>query len=1797
LPAHSYVPRTLVELLRWRAAEQPNRVAYNFLADGETEEIQLSYGELDQRARAIGAWLQSKGATGERVLVLYPPGLEYIGAFFGCLYAGAVAVPAYPPRLNRNILRLQSIIEDARATAALSDLQNLYTVASLFAQNGRRVQCLDTDTISNEGAAEWKEPNAEADTLAFIQYTSGSTGVPRGVVLTHRNLLSNSEFLAHAFDYNSNSHCVTWLPVYHDMGLIGGILQPLYGGYPCTMFTPTALLQRPIRWLRAISNYKATISGGPNFAYDLCVRKITAEQRESLDLSSWRVAFNGSEPVRLETMERFSAAFESCGFRRESFFPCYGLAEATLIVSGGPAARPLRVKTVRARALEKHNVVETTSEEENVRTLVGSGQAFADEEVLIVNHSTLTECQPGHVGEIWVAGESVAKGYWNREEETEQTFHARLAGANEGSFLRTGDLGFLDNGELFVTGRLKDLIIIRGVNHYPQDIEQTVEECHEALRPGCGAAVSVVVAGEERLVIIHEVDHRRHADKDELVAAIRQAVVEQHGAEIYSVVLIRQQSIPKTSSGKIQRHACREAFLGGSLKEALESRETPPAKSEMRALLAAPVVRSPEEIEAWLAIHLASALRVNVDRIDPQQSINQSGLDSLKIIEFMHSIENGLKVNLPLTSILQNPTLAQLATEIYYRLHASSTDAVEARMLQSIREVAKLNPLSHGQQALWFLHQVTTASTPYNINIAGRIKDHLNVPALRNAFQKLADRHPSLRTTFLSINGEPVQQVHEDLVPGFEEIDAAGWSVESLNEHLAEECNRRFDLENGPLLRVTLFALSKREYIVLLAVHHIVSDLWSLALLTNELSILYDAEKKGATATLLPLTLQYTDYVRWQTRMLESPEGTRLRKYWQKQLAGNLPLLNLPLDRPRPPAQTYNGSSHTFRLPQKLAQQLKALGEATGSSLYTTLLAAYLVLLYRYTGQRELLVGSPTTGRVRAQLAGIVGYFVNPVVIRADCSDEQTFQEFQHQVRQTVVAALGHQDYPFNLLVERLQQLRDPSRSPVFQAMFVFQTIPQFNQDGLAMFALGESEGGIDLSGLTLESIPLNKKASQFDVTLSMAETSHGLLGALEYNTDLFELQTIVRLAHHFSMLLESIVSNPQQLLSELQILSAEERRQLLDEWNSTRREYPQQQCLHELFEAQVARTPDSEALLFGEERLCYAELNNRANQLAHYLRALGVGPEVRVGILVDRSVDMLICLLGILKTGGAYVPLDPVYPADRLSFMLEDSAAEILLTQERFARQWPAGWTEHQLLEQAMQIVCLDNVLGKIALESIENPQTTVSAGNLAYVIYTSGSTGLPKGVAIEHQSSVTLMHWAKESFSPQQLSGVLASTSICFDLSIFELFVPLSWGGRVILAENALYLPELSAGSEVTLVNTVPSAMAELVRLGGVPSSVSTVNLAGEALKRTQVQQLYALENIKEVYNLYGPSEDTTYSTYALIDEDCLDTPIIGRPLANTQVYLLSPGLNPVPVGVAGELFISGSGLTRGYLNRPDLTALSFLPNPFSHAPGQRLYRSGDLARYRPDSSLEFLGRLDHQVKIRGFRIELGEVESVLAQHPLVQASIVVAYPPAGSHSALGTEQRLIAYVVASGGMIESGDLREHIRLKLPEYMIPTQFVQLEELPLTPNGKVDRRALPVPEAPGALAKGVEYVGARTPVEELVSGVWAEVLKVDRVSVVANFFELGGHSLLATQVVSRLREVLEVEVPIHLMFEQPTIARISVAIENIKTIGVKLQTTAIVPITRKASRVKLLHLTADANKFRQNKAKSSQPV
>ncbi len=1728
-------PRTLVELLRRRALRQPRQTAYTFLVDGENETVSINYGELDRQARAIAARLENYGVRGERVLLLYPPGLEYIAAFLGCLYAGAVAVPAYPPRANRTLPRLQAIAADARARLALTTAPVFSRLAPLLAQSVELsgVHWLNTDDALKESGAQWHEPDIDGDTLAFLQYTSGSTAEPKGVMVCHRHILHNEMMIRRAFKQTARSVIVSWLPLYHDMGLIGGVLQPLFTGARCVLMSPVAFLQKPLRWLQAISRYGATTSGAPNFAYEMCVNKSSTANLERLDLSSWRVAFNGSEPVRAETLNRFTEAFAPYGFSREAFFPCYGLAEATLFVAGRHETETPVSKTFEPAALANHRVVEQAADKS--RALVGCGTTFLRQRALIVNPENSVPCAPDEVGEIWVAGESVADGYWNKPDETERIFRAHLAGTGEGQFLRTGDFGFIRDGELFVTGRLKELVIIRGRNLYPQDIEATVQQCHTALTLHGGAAFAVEVAGEERLVIVQEVQERREADWNALIEMIREAVAEEHEVHAHSIILIKHGSIPKTSSGKIQRNAARATFLETSLKVVAEWRGRATPETETTAPPPIPAGRSPAAIEAWLSSQLAATLKIDLSEIDIHQPVTRYGLDSLVAVELMHAIESGLGVTVPVTSFLRSLSIAELAAQICAE---SESDSRTSKIIPATSEVAfDEHPASRGQRALWFLQQMTPASAAYNIAGAARVVSEIDPQALPRAFQSLVERHPSLRTTFTAIDGVPARRIHEHTEVCFQQEDAAAWDEARLHERLSEEVHRPFNLEAGPLLRVNLFRQGGAGDVLLLVAHHIILDFWSLAVLMQELGKLYHGELTGVPVSLSPLPLQYTDYVRWQEELLASAEGERLRAYWMQQLAGELPVLNLPTDRPRPPVQTYRGSSRGFNVSADLTHGLKALSQSNGATLYMTLLATFQTLLYRYTEQPDIALGSPVSGRDRGMLAGLVGYFVNLVVVRSRVTGDPTFNEFLAHVRQTTLAAFDHHDYPFALLVEHLQPERDPSRSPLFQVMFVLQQANALGDKGMASFALRESGAGIELSDLMLESIALPQRVSQFDLTLMMAEADGGLAASLEYNTDLFDAATIERMIGHFKTLLQSVAASPEQRLSELPLLTPAEQEQVLVQWNDTARDYPRDRCIHELFEEQSARTPDALALVFGEERLTYEELNVRANRLAHWLRELGVGPDVLVGVVLARSVEMVVGLLGILKAGGAYVPADPSYPRERLAFMLEDAQSRVLLSQSSLVENLP---------ERAAVIVRIDSDRAEIGTRSAENPPRLARPENLAYVIYTSGSTGRPKGVAIEHHSTVTLLDWAREVYTPHHLTGVLASTSVCFDLSVFELFVTLACGGTVILAENALQLPSLSAAGEVTLVNTVPSAMAELVRAQGVPASVTTVNLAGEALPNALVQQIYGQTNARQVWNLYGPSEDTTYSTYALIAEGASATPPIGRPVADTQVYLLDSHLRPVPVGVAGELFIGGCGLARGYLRRPELTAERFIPDSFSSRPGARLYRTGDLARHLPDGQIEYLGRIDQQVKVRGFRIEPGEVEAVLGGHAGVRDAVVIvqrdkSVPP-----------RLVAYLVAREGQatLTATGLRSFLREKLPEYMIPSVFVVLEELPLTPNGKVDRRALPLPSGrpddPGG-----SFVAPRTPTEEVLASIWESVLEAETIGIHDNFFALGGHSLLATRAVSRIQETFQMRMPLRALFETPTVYELAQRIER----------------------------------------------
>ena len=1723
----TYDSSTLSHYLRMRAHLQPDMQAYTFLGDGEQQEEVLTYGELDLKARAIAAALQDRHRKGERALLLYPPGLEFTAAFFGCLYAGIIAVPAYPPRSNRNSLRLQSIIKDAQATVALSTRQIVSRAKHLFVES--LPQWIATDDLPDGLESGWREVPISSDTIAFLQYTSGSTGEPKGVVLSHDNLLFNAAVISHVIEHVPSDKYVSWLPTFHDMGFMAGVLEPLYAGLRVVLMPAAAFLQKPIRWLDAISRYKATTSGGPNFAYDLCVRKITAEQRATLDLSSWSVAFNGAEPIRAETLDRFAEVFADCGFRREAFYPCYGLAEATLMVTGGvKTTRPVTT-CVSAKGLEK-NKVRAGAGDQNVRRLVGCGGTMPGQKVVIANPQTLASCAPDEVGEIWSSGPSVARSYWNNTTQTEQIFNAHLADTGEGPFLRTGDLGFVADGELFVTGRLKDILVFRGKNHYPQDIELTAERSHPALRPGCGAAFSVEVQEEERLALVQEVDIRRAIDLNDAVERIRQAISEEHELQVYAIALVKPGTVPKTSSGKTQRRACREAFLAGRLEqvkdwratilpepETLDSDQFGPVETHEGEYL----VRSAKDIEPWIRSKLAKALAIAPAQIEVNKPVTQYGLDSLAAIELAHSIEAAFDVRMPMSDFLEGISISQIAAQVCLLKEARPESNKAATPAPNDLEYR----LSFGQKALWFLYRLAPDSSAYNIAAAVRIRGSLNTTALRRAFQILVDRHASLRATFLEIEGEPFQRSNTCPELYFDHRDASNWDDASLQARLAEEAHKPFNLESGPPLRVCLFTLSQQEHVLSLTVHHMVADSWSLDVLMHELAVLYEGEKNGKPGTLPPLSCQYSDYIRWQEEMMAGAEGQRLWEYWRAQLSAAPALLNLPTDRPHPLVQTYRGDAEPFELSAALARGLRQLSLAHGATLYTILLTAFEVLLYRYTGQEDISIGSPSSaGRTRADMSGLVGYFVNTLVLRADLSGNPSFIELLARNRRRVLAAFEHQDYPFSLLVEKLQPARDPSYSPLFQVMFVLQKSHLLNGEGIAAFALGTGNATMKFSDLIFESLPLKQQAAQVNLTLMMADTGGPLAGCLQYNTDLFDRTTMSRLCGHLQTLLESIVTDPDRSILSYPLLTENERDQLLVEWNNTCAAYPKGDCIHSLFEAQVEQRPHAAAVVFGHERLTYAELNKRANQLAHYLRRIGVGPEVRVGICLRRSLEMVVAMLGVLKAGGAYVPLDPAYPELRIAFMLEDAKIPVLLTQQSLLDDLPA---------HSARVIPVDAPMEDISREAAATPHSGVAASNLAYVIYTSGSTGNPKGVAIEHRSAVALLHWAREIYPAEDLSGVLASTSICFDLAVFELFAPLSWGGKVILAESILDLSSLPAVDEVSLINTVPSAMSELLRAGLVPQRSRTINLAGEALQRKLVEQAYQPPGIKSVYNLYGPSEDTTYSTYGLMRGG--EQPTIGRPIANTQVYLLDAALEPVPVGIPGELYIAGEGLARCYLDRPALTAEKFLPNPFSKG-GERIYKTGDLARYRPVGDIEFLGRVDQQVKVRGFRIEPGEIEANLSLHPQIKESAVLFNEDAAGN------KKIVAYVVPERrDRLSIPDVQRFIRQKLPDYMMPSEIIPLDALPLTPNGKLDRKALPEADAYRSPSEA-SYKAPRNEVERIIAGAWAEALSIGRVGIDDNVFDLGGHSLLLLRVRSQIQTQLNCELSIVDLLKYPTV-------------------------------------------------------
>ncbi len=1099
-----------------------------------------------------------------------------------------------------------------------------------------------------------------------------------------------------------------------------------------------------------------------------------------------------------------------------------------------------------------------------------------------------------------------------------------------------------------------------------------------------------------------------------------------------------------------------------------------------------------------------------------------------------------------------------------------------AKLLQQKANKPQNFPLSFAQKRLWFLDKLQPELSAYNIPAALCLTGSLNIIALQKSLNQIIQRHEVLRSSFTVVKDEPIQQFCHKLNLQFPLIDLQVLPTEQqekeVKQQIKETATQPFDLSQAPLFRAKLIKLNSEENVLLFTMHHIISDYYSMRLLIRELAISYQSLAKGETAKLTELPVQYGDYATWEQEWLKSEKRATQLEYWQKNLAHYPPLLNLPTDYPRPPVQRFQGARASFLLSQDLSNALKKLSQSQNTTLFMTLLAVFKVLLYRYSNQEDILIGSTITNREnRAEISNLIGLFVNNLIFRTNLSDNPSFTNFLQQVRDVTLNAYANQELPYEYLVEQLQPERNLSYNPLFQVMFILHNTPTQT---------------IDLSGLSLKYLEPEHETSRFDLSLDMYETASGLTGIFEYNTDLFAVETIKRIIGHFETLLTAIVANPEQNICELPLLTPLEQQQLLLEWNNTSCDYSKL-CIHQLFEAQAQKTPDKIAVVFELQQFTYKELNQKANQLAHYLKSVGVRRETKVGICLERSEKMLVGLLGILKAGGTYIPLDPAFPEERLRFMLEDSGVGFLVTESRTSPLAPLLIKERGTGEESTtplldkergdkaqlyrgEVINFDNDWEFIEKQPSENLAIQTTPEHLAYIIYTSGSTGKPKGVEILHSALVNCLESMQQQPGITSNDILLSVTTLSFDIAGLELYLPLITGSRLIIASretttDARLLKQSLADNQVTIMQATPATWRLLLTAGWKGNQQLKVLCGGEALDIKIAEEL--LERSKEVWNLYGPTEATIWSSVAQcrdvihnVSQNVPASVFIGKPINNTQFYVLNDYLQPVPIGVPGQLYIGGAGLAKGYLNKPELTAEKFIKNPFLEKTsplspllskekgvredGVRLYKTGDLVRYLPEGNLEYLGRIDYQVKLRGFRIELGEIESVLIQHPNVKQAVVTLYQNQD-------DEKLIAYVIPSSEISQS-ELRQFLQGKLPGYMIPSNYMVLEEFPLTPNRKVDRKALPNPEQ--IHIQSQNFVAPGNPIEELLVNIWSDILEVEKISVDDNFFELGGHSLLATRAISQIREVFKIELPLRKLFETPTVIGIAKAITTSKS-------------------------------------------
>jgi len=1650
------------------------------------EEQELTYGELNRRANQVAHYLRSQGVGPESIVALYlDRSLEMIVALLGIVKAGGAYLPM---DLVYPADRLAFMLEESQARVVITQ----ESLVEKLPAHAATVLCLDRDAALLAAQDASNPPcTTDAQNLAYVIYTSGSTGKPKGAMITQGNVVRLFTATDDWFHFSAADVWTMFHSYAFDFSVweIWGAL--LYGG--TLVVVPYWVSRSPEAFHDMLVRRGVTVLNQTPSAFTQLVTYDQQAGEKSAQLQLRLVIFGG-EALNLQSLRPW---FERHGDRCPQLVNMYGITETTVHVTYYPVTRA--------------DLANPSSSP--------IGRPIPDLQVYVLDtHGNLAPI--GVPGELYVGGRGVARGYLQRPELTagrfvDPPFAEAAAAGIAGPLYRSGDVGrWLPGGCLEYLGRCDHQVKIRGFRIELGEIEAVLAR-HPAIRQ------AVVLAREDRqndkrlvAYIVPTIDPP--PSTSDLRGYLRAALPDY----MIPAAFVPLESIPLTGNGKVDRRAL-------------------PAADDKRPELSVQYVAPRTDDEAQLAAIWCEVL--GVDRVGVDDNFFELGGHSLLATQVISRIVARLKVELPLREMFLAPSVGQLAQ----RLIEARTQG-RGRHHEPIRPAPRDGTLlpSFTQEALWFLDQLERDHPTYTVYPTLRIRGPLDVAVLERALNEISRRHEALRTRFPEVDGRPIQVIEPWQPRPLPLVDLSPLPQpqrrSELRRWVAEETERPINLQTGPLIRITLLKLSADEHVLVAAAHHIIYDGWSLGIMSRELSALYESYRAGRPATLPELSIQYADFAAWQRQLLQGPRLEQLRSYWAQKLAG-VPPLELPTDLPRPAVRTTRGDTLPCDLPADVAAAVREFCRSEGLTPFMALLAAFEVLLSRYAGQEDFAIGSPVANRIHPQTEPLVGYFINMVVLRADTGGDPSFRELARRVRQTALDAYEHQELTLDSVVDAVRPTRDASRHPLFQAMFVLQNNepPSLANSGLAVDFWEEAPSG---------------HAAFFELTLALGETPEGFQGSLNYNTDLFHGETIRRMAAHFPALLAGLLREPDRPLSAVPLATAEERQTLVQQWSQRPLDRSSHACIHDLFDGQARQTPNAVALIDGDRRWTYAELNARANQLAHYLQARGVGPDRLVAVRLPRSAELIAALWGVLKAGGAYVPLDPHLPAQRLQFTLDDAQVDVVITLEALRGDLPDGLPH---------IVCLDRDAAAIDAASRETPHHAATPANLAYVIYTSGSTGRPKGVMIEHRALVNYVHAVTAEYEITVADRVLQFASVSYDAHVEEVYPALVCGATLLLRSDdmldARRFLERCRDWKTTFI-TVPTGFWHELTAAIVnerltlPVQLRLVVIGGESAMPQRVATWFQCVGTRvRLLNTYGPTETTVVATSAPMSpaDGRVQRLPIGRPLGNMRTYVLDAALEPVPVGVRGELYIGGASLGRGYLRRPELTAEKFVPDPFAAALGDvgdaRMYRTGDVVRWRPDGQLEFIGRTDHQVKIRGFRIEPGEVERVLREHPALADAAVVALPRAPG------DLQLAGYYAPAGVEIPTAaELRRFLAARLPEFMIPAAFVSLPALPATASGKIDRRSLPPPDWSAAARSG-QYVAPQTPTQQALAQVWAELLRTERVGIEDNFFDLGGNSLLAMRLMSRIRETLSADVPLVHLFTSPTVAALAAVVDRAK--------------------------------------------